>query len=54
VQGVHQLGEPLGIAALGGVDHHFDEGGVQRIVVAERQVFEIFRNGRVRGREAVV
>ena len=46
MQGVHQLAEPLGIGSLGGVHHHFDEGGVQRIVVAERQVFEIFGRGR--------
>src|ERR1700722_1803576 len=54
MQGLHQLAQPLGIAALGGVHHHLDEGGVQRVVVAEREVFEIFRNGRGSGREAVV
>jgi hypothetical protein len=53
IQGVDQLAQPRGVAAVGRVDDHLDIVGIERVVVAEREVFQIL-DGFGFGNEQVV
>jgi len=44
-QGADQLTQPLGVAAVGGVDDHVDVFGIEGVVVAQREVFEVLGRG---------
>ncbi len=41
VQGVDQLAQAFGVAAVGRVDDHLDVFGIERVVVAEGEVFQV-------------
>jgi hypothetical protein len=57
-QGPDQFAQTFGVAAVGGVDDHVHVGGVEGVVVAEREILEILGRGGVfrgcRDREVIL